>query len=84
MYLKNEPLIFAWQTEAVNWHHEAISNSVAADYYRQNAGLNIFVAEILKEACDNYTAENAELNQRIDLLENELHKALNPGWEVPN
>lgn len=84
MYLKQEPLIFAWQTEAWNWHQEAVKNSAVGDYYRQNAELNIYTAEILKEICDNYTAENAELYQRIDGLEFELHKALNPGWEVPN
>lgn len=84
MYLKQEPLIFAWQTQAWNWQQEEVKNSVAGDYYRQNAELNIYTAEILKEMCDNYTAENAVLNQQIDLLEGELHKALNPGWEVPN
>lgn len=66
MYLKQEPRIFAWQTEAWNWHQEAVKNSVAGDYYRQNVELNI------------YTAENAELYQQIDALERELHKALNP------
>ena len=84
MYLKQEPLIFAWQTQAWNWQQEAVKNSVAGDYYRQNAELNIYTAEILKEICDNYTAENAELYQQIDVLERELNKALNPGWEVPN
>lgn len=82
MYLKQEPLIFAWITEATNWQHEAVSNSVAAEYYRQNAELNIYTAEILKEICDNYTAENVELNQQIDLLEYELNKVLNLGWEI--
>lgn len=82
MYLKQEPLIFAWQTEAWNWQQEAVKNSVAGDYYRQNAELNIYTAEILKEICDNYTAENAKLYQEIDLLKGELNKLLNPGWEV--
>lgn len=84
MYLKQEPQIFAWQTEAWNWHQEAVKNSVAGDYYRQNAELNIYTAEILKEICDNYTAENVILNEQIDVLQYELHKALNPGWEVSN
>lgn len=82
MYLKQEPLIFAWQTEAWNWHQEAVKNSVAGDYYRQNAELNIYTAEILKEICDNYTAENDLLNQQIDALEGELRRVLNPDWGI--
>lgn len=81
MYLKQEPFIFAWQTEAWNWQQEAVKNSVAGDYYRQNAELNIYTAEILKEICDNYTAENVILNEQIDVLEYELNKVLNPSWE---
>lgn len=84
MYLQQQPLIFAWIDNAHNWQQEAVKNSVAGDYYRQNAELNIYTAEILKEICDNYTAENVILNEQIDVLEYELHKALNPGWEVPN
>ena len=82
MYLQQQPLIFAGIESANAWQHEAASNDAAAEYYRNNAELNIYTAEILKEICDNRTVENAELNQQIDLLEFELRKILNPDWEV--
>lgn len=82
MYLQQQPLIFAWQTNAWNWQQEAVKNSVSGEYYRKNAELNIYTAEILKERCDNYTAENAELYKQIDVLEYELNKVLNPDWGI--
>jgi len=82
MYLQQQPLIFAWVENANDWQDEAASNEAAAEYYRNNAELNIYTAEILKGICDNYTVENADLLHRIDLLENLLHKTLNPDWEV--
>ena len=82
MYLQQQPLIFAWIENASDWQHEAASNDAAAEYYRNNAELNVYTAEILKGICDNYTVENAELNQQIALLEYELRKVLNPEWEV--
>ena len=82
MYLQQQPLIFAWVENANDWQHEAASNEAAAEYYRNNAKLNIYTAEILKGICDNYTAENEELNQQIALLEFKLRKMLNPDWEV--
>lgn len=82
MYLQQQPLIFAWIENANDWQYEAASNEEAAEYYRNNAELNVYTAEILKGICDNYTAKNAELNQQVDLLEFELRKVLNPDWEV--
>lgn len=82
MYLKQEPLIFAWMNNAHNWQYQAESNQVASDYYRQNATQNIFVAEQLKEICNNYEAENLELMKQVDLLKDSLHEALNPEWGV--
>ena len=82
MYLKQEPLIFAWIESASNWQYQAESNDFAAEFYRNNAVQNAEVAVILKSMCDNYTAENAELNQQIEAIEQRLNKVLNPGWEV--
>ncbi len=82
MYLQQQPLIFAGIENANAWQQEAASNDAAAEYYRNNAELNVYTAEILKGICDNYTVENAELKQQIGLLEIELHKVLNPEWEI--
>ena len=84
MWVKVEPVLFAWIENAHNWQYEAERNSVATEYYRKNAELNIYTAEILKEMCDSYTAENLELLEQIDYLGYQLHKALNPDWEVSN
>ena len=82
MYLQQQPLIFAGIESANAWQYEAESNRAASDYYRQNATQNTFVAEQLKELCDNYAVENVDLLHRIELLEHKLHEVLNPGWEV--
>ena len=82
MYLQQQPLIFAGIESANAWQYEAESNRAASDYYRQNATQNIFVAEQLRELYDNKTLQNESLLHRIELLEHELHKVLNPGWEV--
>jgi len=82
MYLQQQPLIFAWVENAQDWQHEAACNDAAAEYYRNNAELNVYTAEILKGICDNCTAENAELNQHIALLEHKLREVLNPDWKV--
>jgi len=84
MWVKVEPVLFAWIEDAHNWQHETECNKVAANFYRENAERNAFVAEILKEICDNYTAENLELLEQIDYLGYQLRKALNPNWEVSN
>ncbi len=84
MYLKSESLIYMWIENTQAWQHEANKSKVAADYYRQNAELNIYTAEILKELVDSYSAENADLLHQIALLQYELDRALNPGWGVPN
>lgn len=84
MYLKSESLIYMWIENTQSWQHEAYQSKVAADYYRQNAELNIHTAEILKELVDNYSAENADLLHQIARLEYELNRALNPGWGIPN
>lgn len=84
MWVKVEPVLFAWIENAHNWQYEAECNQVAANFYRENAERNAFVAEILKEICDNYTAENLELLEQIDYLGYQLRKALNPNWEVSN
>ena len=82
MYLKQEPLIFAWIDNAHNWQYQAENNDFAAEFYRDNAVQNAEIASVLKSMCDNYTAENAEMGQQIELLEKELHKVINPDWEV--
>ena len=82
MWVKVETVLFAWIDNAHNWQYEAKQNWVAADYYRENAERNVFVAECLKEICDNYTAENADLSQQIILLEHKLAEVLNPEWDV--
>lgn len=82
MWMKIEPVMFEWMENAHNWQYEAERNQVAADYYRQNATQNIFVAEQLKEICNNYEAENLELIKQVDMLEDTLHEVLNPEWEI--
>jgi len=82
MFLKQEPLIFAWIDNAHNWQYQAENNEYAAGFYRDNAVMNADIASTLKDICDNYTAENEELTLRISLLEDQLHKVLNPDWEV--
>jgi len=82
MYMKTEPLIFAWMNNANGWQHEAESNRVDAEYYRQNAIQNIYVAEQLRELYDNEALQNEALLNRLKLLEHELHEVLNPSWEV--
>lgn len=82
MYLKQEPLIFAWIDNAHQWQYQAENNQFAARFYQENAVRNAEIAVILKNICDNYTLENAELNMRIELMEHTLHKVLNPSWEV--
>ena len=82
MYLQQQPLIFAGIENANAWQYEAENNRAASDYYRQNATQNIFMAEQLKELCDNYALENVDLLHRIELLEYKLQEVLNPGWEV--
>ena len=82
MYMKTEPLIFAWMNNANDWQYEAESNRATSDYYRQNATQNVFVAEQLRELYDSKTLQNDDLMHRIELLEHELHEVLNPDWEV--
>lgn len=82
MYLKTEPVLFAWIKSAHDWQHQAETNEMAADYYYQNATLSIYAAEILKNQCDNLTAENELIRARLDKVLREYNMALNPGWEI--
>jgi len=82
MYLKQEPLLYAWIENAHHWQYQAESNEFAAEFYREDAVRTHETATILKGLCDNYTVENADLMYRIELLERELTRVLNPDWKV--